>query len=382
MTNPNHTISQRDVLSRRSPAVVGQKGSGKHVRCRTVRNLDPQRVQLATLTVGGTFAAGKKYEWTIDGVKDSYEAVAGDTDNNGVAIKIAEKINNFSFHRGLLRAKAASAIITLESLYPGIETSIIGGTDLTAAITRTADSGDDIAFGRLVLFAGQAKSQFESYNHDELNLLGRLPLGSAAGTRTIELVPIAANEGMYVAMVSIDGTVYTGTFTADADATVAEITLGLQASLAAALPATVVASDSGTAVVLTAASAGQFFDVSTSDNLERTVTVEGEFIDKLAIGVTARRDDLQAQTIAQGDPLKYPYDENMECVAEGLIAVEVDEGVTIALTDDVFVDISNDPELAGRFYNAAGANRVPFSHASWMFAANSKVAWIYIDLPR
>lgn len=374
------TISQRNVLSRRPAAVIGMIASGRNVETHTVLNSDPQRVQISTLTVSN-FADGKKYTWTIDGEEDSYTAIAADTNNDGVAAKIAAEINNNQYQRGLVKATAAGAVVTLTGLYPGQSVDVFGSTDLAAADTQSALEASKVPFGRLVIFAGQAITAYEGYSQREMNLNGKLPLASALTARVLTLVPTVVNSTEYSVTAIVDGVRYSASHTSDGSATAQEIVEGLQTALAAVLPSSVVATEDDASLILTGAG-GVYFEVEHDSNQALTVTEAGQTLEQVALGVTKRRDDLEVDTIGGGATLEYPANHPMEVITRGLIAVELESGVTPSMTDPVYVGVG--ASNTGRFYNAAGADRLrlPNHIAKWKYALSSNIGQLFVNLPQ
>lgn len=223
------TISQRSVRDRH---IVGKAGmlallGIKRNRIITATNSDPQRRMSKTLTVD-TFTSGADYVFTIEGRVLTYTAIAGDTNQAGVAAKLAALINADPQVRGFVQAEAASAVITLTALYPGLEFSASeSDSKLTLADVNSALQAASIPFGRVVFYAGESV-----LSAPDKNRLVKLPAASDLSGDTFILTPSVANATAYnLTLVGPAGARYTAAFTSDGSATAKKIVEGQKSAL-------------------------------------------------------------------------------------------------------------------------------------------------------
>lgn len=238
-----NSIHQKSIGNRRPVGKVGMldKLSYKRNHLETGVNASPQRVASKTLTVS-TFTADAEYAVTIEGRVIKYTAVAGDTNQSGVASRLAVEINGDSQVRGLVQAVAASGVITLSSLLPGFNFSAsTADAKMTLVDVNTALDADAVPFGRLVFYAPD--EQVLGLD-DDGNVPVKLPEVSdyAAKRYTITLVGGPQNNTDY--RVVLNGGEFYSLVTSDADATEDEILGGLATALQLAAGVTAIKSAS------------------------------------------------------------------------------------------------------------------------------------------
>lgn len=358
------TNSQRSVLSRRPAGREGQPSGNPLNRAKTAINSDPQAPQISTLTVVN-YADGKTYNWVIDGKPDSYTTISGDTDVTGAAAKIVAKIKNNPAHRGLVVPTSAAGVVTLTSVYPGLDFTLAGGTDLAAATPQVAARGAEMPMGRVALAtASQPTISTNGYSERLANIGIRRCLAGNAIARVLDVTPTSANNTLYGLAVHLpNGRVINWPITSGGSATVATIVTAQVAALPAALSALgIVATDATTKLTITGPAGLQFDVVPYGAGAQAVAVVTGgSDIEQQIAGITLI-DELEVAVVA-GTTLVYPPEHPVGLMVDGEVMVGVSEAVGDA--DPVFVSLNSDD--AGRVYKTTAAGRTPvFRRLRWV----------------
>lgn len=182
-------------------------------------------------------------------------------------------------------------------------------------------------------------------------------------THTVEVTPTAVNSAVYT--LTIDGTEYA--YTADASATVAEITAGLVALINADGAALVTAADNTTKLTLTGDSFHQFtLEMSATNNAElraQDITTDAGVATDLADLLAASKDWYALILTSKG-------------AAETVAAaawVESNKRLFFASTMDYDCTTSSTTDLASDLETAAyGRTALKWHHAPWSFP---EAAW-------
>ena len=372
----SQTISQRNVLDRRPSGVVGQVTSDPKTRVIAGLNSDPQAPQISTLTAAN-YADGKTYTWGINEVQDSYLTVPGDTDTTGAAAKIAAKINGNPNHRGQVRAVSAGAVVTITSTYPGLGFSLVGGTDLAAALVQAAARAANLAVGRGVLAGPQVTYNYESYTERGANLALRRALAGNLLARVIHVTPTSANSTQFgLAIVLPTGEIYPFAIVSGGAATVQAIVEAQVAAMPAALANIVTATEDNTKLILTGAPGQQFDVIPYGAGAQAVaVSVAGDDIAKKFLGISCYTSGMQVPVI-EGNELYYEAERAASILIEGPTLVENSEA--IAYADPVYMSLASAD--SGKFYKVAAADRVRIPNARWLAraASSNNLAWLEV----
>ena len=166
----------------------------------SLTNKDPMAKQVDDATVGGAWAAGNVYTWSIDGIAYSYTTVAADANNDGVATAIAAQMLAEPLFGGRIYPTAAASVVTLTARISGLGWTYVAGTNLTVVNTTANDEADAVPFGVGVLDGGQSSDGLERY--------GKLAQATSLTARAVVLTPTAAPNTRYYADVTVDDRTY------------------------------------------------------------------------------------------------------------------------------------------------------------------------------
>lgn len=368
------TISQgvSDVRRRLRPGLAGMIAMLGAVSF-SVANVGAQAAQVGTILVD-TAANDTAYTVSLNGVSISITSDASATKPE-IAAALAAAINASPYVRGVVSATSDGVdTVTVTGLWPGVSftlTDADGNLTTTAAATAAA-AAESVPFGRLVVADG--------FDADEGNdRTGGLARASRFTAQVASGVVTYAASFLYHVTVTYEGIVYAVDVPANTDAgtTAGLIRTALTTALAA-LPLTVGgATDTFT---ITADTAGDEFLVGVNGNVALTDTRDADTsINLAAIGVAAHRYDEEIAAVA-GTSAEYPANVTMQAVRRGAVWVDSTESPTAA--DPVYVDLSAGA-TAGRFYTAAGTDRVKLAHARWIRDANAPddLALLAVDFP-
>lgn len=288
-----------------------------------------------TLTVD-TYTASATYAFDVQGTTISL-VEDGLTDENGVAAELADEINK---HPDITIgfARVSGAVITIESVFPGVDFEL-STTDakLTAAVITAAGEGSIIGFGKAIVHSGGN---------------GVLPANGSLTPRRLDIVGVTGQTDIILAIA--------GQRVAAGDATAADFKTALDAALVAAgvdaLVTTTVATND---VQILAATGGQWFDVTYINGTGTLNIAEaGSNIDNALVGFTYAEDWVQGtDTIEAGAAM------NVWTRGEGLTR----QLASPSTSDVLYIEAST-----GTIYNAAAAGRVSTDRLSVMEVLDSK----------
>lgn len=268
---------------------------------------------------------------------------------------------------GLLVASVSTDTITLTGRLPEAVFTVAVGSNgnLTASINNTtaAASATAIPFGRAVV-------QRASYPDECI-----LPSTANDTLEIWEATPVAENAIIYQLSVSfdLDGKglrSYPFAYTSDGSATVAEIIAALVAGLNAALPAnSVLVADATTKITLTSEVPNLTFTVSgweAGTTSTWTITKATSAVPLRFLGVSCQTHTVEQNASGVGE---YSGGDPVSIMRSGVIAVELDAGITPSVGDQVWCRCSaSGSEVLGAFRDAQDAadciNLTPY--ASWV----------------
>lgn len=359
MTTANFFQRASSVRDRRPLGFIGQFVRSQDFVSITGINSNPQAKQITTVGVPGTVSNSTDYTVTINGV-----AVTVTTDGTATQAElgaaIAAAINATPGARAVAVASFLTATLTLTGVWPGVAYTVAisggGANPFTGPTTTTAAAeADPVEFGRVVIQTGLAT--------DESLPTCKMPVAADFTAQVMSFLITSGAGGTFTPSVTINGVKYDG----DAivhntdDATTAQ---DIVDEINAKVPAnTVIATLSTATVVLTAEVAGAEFDAEiiaagagvSSPKAYTTGPSLATSLRKRILGISVRREDVEAQTNYGDDPA-YAGNNGVEICTRGRGLVERDTAETWAWGEELFVSVA--AATAGRLYNAAGANRV------------------------
>lgn len=341
-------------------------------------NDDPRAAQVDTVTID-TATDTEVYSIFIDGIEISFTAASAVEAD--IATGLAAAVNAEPLVNGRVVATTSTADLILTASVPGVGFTTAEGQNaakMTLVNTTANATAAAVEFGRAVMANGLSSGS---------NKLAKL-VDAATMTAlqfTLTPVPGAGTSITYSVDVTVDGVGYHAQFTDDGTPTVAEIVTGLQAELAAVLPASVTAVDNTTNLLLNAATAGQGFSVAvgTDDAAASSITVasnSGDVLDDKIVGVTLR-DLTETTSIIDGESANYPGGSAMGVMHDGRVFVEVEEDLSDP-SDGVYVRVAASGSLdkLGGFSTAAGTGLVKWNKARWVRQAGSGLAILEVNL--
>lgn len=330
-----------------------------------VVNDSPQTQQVGTIVVD-TATNSATYAWTLNGVAMTYVADSSTSDSE-VATGIAAAINAEPLVRGQVSASAASATVTVTSLYPGLAFTL---SDTDAKITSTEattanDEADAVPFGRLVVST--------TYQTDEANRRGGLAKSTAFSAQ-VDTYAVTYDAGVLINVaIDIEGETYSAShlMATDLDTSLDAIAALLNTALPANSVAVTATPSTATSLVLTSELAGKPF---TSRMWFGTGADTGAFtktstasistdVTRAAVGVSVRDLDVEAATVGESDP-EYPANAGVRALKRGKIWVECAQTVTPG--QPVYVELDGTGANAGRFYNTTASTRALLPQARWV----------------
>lgn len=340
------TISQRTVRDRRMPAFIGQQYdiSGNNEEIDFV-NSNPQATQLTTLAVSAS-ADSTDYEFAVNGVPVKITSPGTGNTTTTIAASLAAAVNENPLIRGQVKATSAAAVVSLEGTYPGISFTVTeddARIDAPVAVRAAAEAAA-VPFGRLCIRGGD--SSLSAYG----NRLGRLASATGLTARVVTLTAsaIAATIPTHLT-IEVEGETYhlahVGTGGGD---TANELATAIRALIndKAGLTDLVTATGATDKVIITSNVAGvQFRVTSLGTSLADVVTTEGDDINALALGVSLRAYDEEAN--------EYPPNAGVAAMKRGGVWVEA----AASVTDGGAVYVHLDGANAGKLYGAGGTNR-------------------------
>lgn len=342
-----------------------------------------QVAQVFTFTIG-TATADAVYTVTVNGVDVSITAPSGSPTAGEIAILLAAAINAVGEIGAEINTTAVGSTVVLTSRHSGLAfTASDADAKITNVATTASASAEAVPFGRAVVSRGvgiNARAPLTRY----------VGLASAAHlTAQVDNYAITYDAGKHIVLqIRMEGQVFT---VSDIQATDAATT----ATALAALMATklgsnrVLVTGSTNNVVLTAAVAGVDFtsDLWVSDpaaavpvktsNRSRATSFERMFV-----GVSLRRKDYEAAAEPNAGA---QYDANtfvtiVNKTPSNMIAVNT--GGSVALGDSAYVYLGATAADRGKFFNAAGTDRVwlPPTIAYFVgYDANSGLAMLKLN---
>lgn len=339
-----------------TPAVAGDLADTGDRDIISLVNDAPRTGQVVEVTVD-TASNSTAYALAIDGVTLSITSDASATVTE-IADALVTAINNDPLVSGkVIAERTESDKFTVTARIAGQSFTLTeSDANLSTSTTTSSDEADPVGFGLAVL-------------RDRARGAGFGFLAAAAMLSAMEVVitPTAVNSAVYNVQITVDGTTYTASFTADGSATVQEIVEGLAAAINGVMPAnTVAATEDDTVLTLTAEVAGLGFEIGVGANLAIT-SQDGDRLDELFAGVSHR--DLGYDVEDDG----YPAQSAMSVLRSGRIVVETEDTVTLA--SDVYVRLASTGTIGGfRGSAATGCIRIPRRLARWVESISSTLA--------
>lgn len=325
-------------------------------------NKDPQATQKTTITVSGV-TASKEYILVINGVTVSYTAPASGETIAKVAEGLQLAVINEPALNGRLLTTITATTLELESAQDGyVFTVTEDDAQLAVATSQSAASALAVGFGKMIAKSGKRQ--------------GRLVKSSdfAGAVATFDIT--ASNSQLYLFDVLLDGITYRVEFTSDSDATTAEISAGLKASLDA-YGLDIVATEPADQLLLTGGTGANFEirGVNTSD-LALTF-VAGKQPKVLAMAV--RSDSFDE---SQGNGAEYPPNSTMAGALEGRFLASVEAAVS-DVDNDVFmrVEANGSLDVIGGLRDTADDGCVNITSrygVIWFQAVDSSIAVIQL----
>jgi hypothetical protein len=347
------TISQRSVRARRLPAFIGQQYDTSHNNEEIdFVNAHPQATQLTTLTVNAS-ADNTDYEFQVNGVPVKFRSLSTGNTTTTIAAGLAAAANASPLIRGQVKASSNAAVVSLESIAPGIAFTVTeSDTRIDAPVAvRAAAEASAIPFGRLCIRG--AESSVSPYG----NRLGRLASSAGLTAHVVEITAtaLAATIPTHLS-IEVEGQVFTVTRVGPGGG-------DTNTALATAIKTLLDASDlndwiettrDAAVLTLTARVPGVTFRVlSVGTSLAVTDITEGDDINELALGVSLRTYDEEGN--------EYPANAGAAAMKRGGVWVEA--AAAVASGGKVYVHL--DGANAGKLYGVGGANRALLKNAKW-----------------
>lgn len=320
----------------------------------------PQAIQIATLTVT-SFSTAADYAFSLNSVPLALRAVAGDTNEAGVAARLAALINTEPLVSGSLIASADAADVTIRGRVPGITFTLSeNDTKLTSAATQSAAEAEPIPFGALLVRTGN-----KSCRPFSASLI-------AAGVVTLGFT--AANTQLYSFVATVGGVDYPVSYTSDGTASPEEIGTGLGVSLTSALPSFGAVVNGDDQLVITGP-VGQPFSITQlsaggAGAITQVSATPATTMESLDLAINQRQDIFER--IGALDAL--PGNGVAAAGRQGVWVVRTEE--VCSPGDPVYVRGAADGALTGvstHFAKSPGAGRVlvPASVARWYLGDDS-----------
>lgn len=385
MANPDTGIHATQTRGFERPGAIGQVADNSpHNRKRDLINSDPQAVQVSTLQVT---IAKADYDLTVGGIPFNLDADAGSLALAADALAVAWNAN--AVLRGWMTAASDGVdIVTLTGNNVGLVidfASVEAG--LTYALASAADDADPVPFGRAMIATGYATPADAQLDPDGTMLAGVL-VAAAKFTAQVDTWTVADPGvgqfiGATVKVLGFDEVISERVpWQTDLDTTLDALATVINAALAdAGLSAYVTAAGPAGApgpgeFVFTAAIAGvEFASVVTCDDaagypvisLASNKALATSFLRAFAGASIRATDEVPSQVGTTSS--SYGPNRGVRVLAEGPMWVESSQSPTYGTR--VYVGTGSGEE--GRFYNSAGAGRLPLplSVARWLYSARS-----------
>lgn len=278
--------------------------------------------------------------YTSDGSATANEVAAG----LQAALAADARLGN------LLAATVSTDTITLTGRVPGKSFTVsLSPADATISNTTSAASAGSIPFGRGVVRRASYPKQ------------GKLPSTADDTLKVVHATPTNTNAALYSLSVAFDlgdgngERVVSHTYTADGSATVKEICDALQDALDKGMPANSIAvTDDDTKLIFTSEVPNLNFTVSQATSTTAfTITDSAALVPLRFVGVSVGRHVVEQ---GSGGAVAYPGGYPMDVLRRGLIAVELDAGITPSIGDPVWCRCSaSGSEVLGAFRDAQDA---------------------------
>lgn len=315
-------------------------------------NNDPQAAAVKTITATSA-VNDATYTVTIDGVAVSYVA-DGSATLPEISAGLKAAIDAEPGHRVTVVDDGVDTL-TLTGLFPGVDFEVSVGANLSTATTTAADEADPLYPGRAVV-----KTSEPAANGGNMGV--KHPVAADFTAQTKEITITTATGCSFIAILRINGQEYRAAavdHNTDADTTAGDIVTAFDA----VAPANTVSVANATGVLtFTAEVAGAEFDVEiipTGAGGDAAVTAatgpsQATSAKRVLQGATVRRLDTEAATL--GGASQLPGLGGVEVARRGRMIVARDSGESWTEGDALFISLAS--ATAGRFYNAAGADRV------------------------
>ncbi len=379
-----HQISVRD---RRLQAFIGQLASEVDKIERNYVNEDPQAQQVSTI-VADSFSAAADYIFSFNGVAFTMTEDGTGANVADVASQLVAFIESQGAISGFVTVVDDSVdTVTLTSRLSGYSFTLTD-TDakLTTATTTAAADADTVQFGRALARTGFAASgTLEIEDSIERAALAAVGLFTAQvdtwtvadpGTGQVLTASLSIDSlaESVVAQVATTGTLNTDLDNLAVNLNAALVDIGSDAYVTVAGPAgapgagelefTAAIAGAGFTTMVTCDDSAGYPAITLASNKALSTALSRAFA-----GMARRVSDEEAALdFDNASTASYEANATMLVVERG--EVWVDNADTLALGDQVFVDLT---AAEGKFYNAAGANRVPLDprRAEWVKSGRS-----------
>tara|TARA_S200002703_G_scaffold91618_2_gene79097 strand:- start:3755 stop:4918 length:1164 start_codon:yes stop_codon:yes gene_type:complete len=335
-------------------------GAVAQVSTVTVDSATNSQDYVLTVTFGGT---DYSVTYTSDGTATTSEIASGLSS----AVTADANINAFITPS---ISGASPNVLTLTGRYKGesFTFSVTPAADVTLATGTAAAAAGAIPFGRACVL--------DADNTDGIEL----PDTANDTLKVVHATPTAENNAIYdlslVADLDFDGIneVYTASYSADGSADVQEIVEALQAALDAQMPANTIAiTEDDAKLIFTSELPNLDFNVTGVElgaTATWTITTDTDLVPLRFKGVSLHSH--RVETDSDG-ATQYSGGDVVSLLQKGDIWVEVDDAITPALGDPVFVRASaSGSEVLGAFRDSQdGADCIflPPSICQWIEAA-------------
>jgi hypothetical protein len=356
--------------------------------CDVLINSDPQAAEVYTVTID-TATDSEDYGINLTDPLDVSLSINSGTGSStsSVASALADEWNTTPQARAMGEAVAASAVVTITGVFPGVPFTIEedeNAAKMTLANPTDAAEADTVPFGRAMI-----STSYQTGEPDQLGVLAK----SSSLTAQADQYTLTYDAGVEIsAVIEIDGETYESVPFAMAT-NLATVTAALDAAIDAAVPAnSVVATSDGTSVTITSELAGKPFKswirfgvgatTAAAVKSSNSSTPSTDF-NAVFAGISLWTYDEQ-QAAINTEAAEYAANAGVEVARRGGVWVESTEAITARA--DVYVELDGTGSDAGKFYTSSSATRVRVdpSLLRWSRADSSSsdadVAALRIDL--
>lgn len=340
---------------------------GSLLQTDTLVNKAPQAKQVTTIAIPASPDNSTTYSVVVDGVTASYTS-DGSATQAEVGAGLLAALNASAQIRGIAVPSYSGGTLTLTGVWPAVSFTVTasggtgGGAIGSPSTATSAAAANPVVPGRLMVCDG-----FSSSADIGASKIGHVPTTADFSAQVISLTFAGNTGGYYTGTVEINGKSYPWggvVWNTDLNTTCTDIAAAINAVMPAETVIAASVGGGGGVVTLTAEVEGAEFDANAfavghaTAEATKAYTTGPSMATSLRRalldgGVAAYRPDLEHQTLGGDDPA-YAANASVEVLVDGAIWVQNSDSPSYG--DDVYVSLAS--ATAGRFYNAAGTDRV------------------------